>query len=195
MCSHVGVRTRPALPWRPRPNAPAELQTCRQRARRTCSPLRPLSEPGNPGITPSSSGPRAFYRPHGEAAAVQSRARGRVRTDSAGSWLTFLAREPSFLVTRRATPQATRPPGAPRPGPPGVEGTHRGHYVSDGSSHEKDRCTQRALQLFLWAPSRRLHQLLMQGEQCVLPVRPCLGIGPRDLPQTGGRPDSEKARQ
>lgn len=92
-------------------------------------------------------------------------------------------------------PQATRPPGAPHPGPPGVEGTHRGHYVSDGSSHEEDGRTQRALQLFLRAPSRRLHQLLMQGEQCVFPVRPRPGIGPCDLPQIGGRPNSEQARQ
>ena len=68
--------------------------------------------------------------------------------------------------------------------PEGRAGTHWGHDVSDGSPDEEYGRPQRALQVFLWGCRRCIHQLFIQGEQRVLPVRPCLGIGPGHL---GGR--------
>ena len=55
--------------------------------------------------------------------------------------------------------------------------THWGHNVADGSPDEEDGGPQRALQVLFWGAHGRVRQLLMQGEERVLPVRPRLGVG------------------
>lgn len=56
-------------------------------------------------------------------------------------------------------------------------GTHWGHDVADGSPDEEDGSPQHALQVLFRGSHGRVRQLLMQGEERILPVRPCLGVG------------------